>query len=160
MPAVPGAKGLRPEPKPNAMKCAGWLRRNLTPGRSGAVSAARGTAWFSERTLLSVMPSLWWRVEFSKDSGQGLVAMPVRNPAIVQACATRCYSMKEIAQAFVIQSAAVSRVVKKGVKKVGMQDLTTWLLSWLLSTPSCKPPLTGLRARSWPARCRAPGAWG
>ena len=44
--------------------------------------------------------------------------MPVRNPAIVQAYATRCYSMKEIAQAFVIHYATVSRVVKKGVEKV------------------------------------------
>ena len=43
------------------------------------------------------------------------VAMPTRNPAIVQAHATGCYSMKEIAQAFTIHCATVSRIVKKGV---------------------------------------------
>ena len=43
--------------------------------------------------------------------------MLLRNPATVQAYATRCYSRKEIAQAFDIQPAAVSRVVKKGVQK-------------------------------------------
>ena len=41
-------------------------------------------------------------------------AMPERNTAIVQACATGCYSMKEIAQAFEIHYATVSRIVKKG----------------------------------------------
>ena len=46
------------------------------------------------------------------------VAMPARNPAIVQAYATGCYSMKEIAQAFNIHYATVSRIVKKGVEKV------------------------------------------
>jgi hypothetical protein len=45
-------------------------------------------------------------------------AMPVRNPAIVQAYATGCYSMKEIAQAFDIHYATVSRIVQKGVVKV------------------------------------------
>ena len=44
--------------------------------------------------------------------------MPVRNPAIVQAYATGCYSMKEIAGAFDIHYATVSRVLKKGVEKV------------------------------------------
>lgn len=39
-------------------------------------------------------------------------AMPARNPAIVQAYATGCYSMKEIAQAFDVHSATVSRIVK------------------------------------------------
>jgi putative transposase len=44
------------------------------------------------------------------------VAMPIRNPAIVQAYATGCYSMKEIAEAFDIHYATVSRVLKnKGV---------------------------------------------
>ena len=46
------------------------------------------------------------------------VAMPARNPAIVQAYATGCYSMKEIARAFDIHYATVSRIVKKGVGKV------------------------------------------
>ena len=46
------------------------------------------------------------------------VAMPVRNPAIVQAYATGCYSMKEIAQAFYIHYATVSRIVNKGVQEV------------------------------------------
>ena len=41
--------------------------------------------------------------------------MPARNPAIVQAHATGCYSMKEIAKAFTIHCATVSRVVKNGV---------------------------------------------
>ena len=41
--------------------------------------------------------------------------MPACNPAIVQAHATGCYSMKEIAQAFTIHYATVSRIVKKGV---------------------------------------------
>ena len=45
-------------------------------------------------------------------------AVPVRNPAIVQAYATGCYSMKEIAQAFDIHYATVSRIVNKGVQKV------------------------------------------
>ena len=45
-------------------------------------------------------------------------AMPERDPAIVQAYATGCYSMKEIAQAFDIQYATVSRIVKKGVETV------------------------------------------
>ena len=44
-------------------------------------------------------------------------AMPARNPAIVQAYATGCYSMKEIAGAFDIHYATVSRVLKKGVEK-------------------------------------------
>jgi putative transposase len=39
--------------------------------------------------------------------------MPARNPAIVQAYATGCYSMKEIAQAFGVHYATVSRIVKK-----------------------------------------------
>ena len=46
------------------------------------------------------------------------VALPARNPAIEQAYATGCYSMKEIAQAFNIHYATVSRIVKKGVEKV------------------------------------------
>ncbi len=45
-------------------------------------------------------------------------ATPARNPAIVQAYATGCYSMKEIAQAFNIHYATVSRIVKKGAAKV------------------------------------------
>ena len=44
-------------------------------------------------------------------------AMPARNPAIVQAYATGCYSMKEIAEAFDIHYATVSRVLKKSVDK-------------------------------------------
>ena len=40
-------------------------------------------------------------------------AMPARNPAIVQAYATGCYSMKEIARAFDIHYATVSRVLKR-----------------------------------------------
>ena len=43
------------------------------------------------------------------------VAMPARNPAIVQAYATGCYRMKEVVQAFTIHCATVSRVVKNGV---------------------------------------------
>ena len=38
--------------------------------------------------------------------------MPERITAIVQAWATGCYSMKEIAQAFEIHYATVSRIVK------------------------------------------------
>ena len=38
--------------------------------------------------------------------------MPERNAAIVQVCATRCYSMKDIAQAFENHYATVSRIVK------------------------------------------------
>lgn len=41
-------------------------------------------------------------------------AMPARNSAIVQAYATGRYSMKEIAQAFDVHYATVSRIVKKG----------------------------------------------
>ena len=44
-------------------------------------------------------------------------AMPVRNKAIVQAYATGCYSMKEIAKAFDIHYSTVSRVLKEGVEK-------------------------------------------
>ena len=44
-------------------------------------------------------------------------AMPARNPAIVRASATGCYSMKEIAEAFDIHYATVSRVLKKSVEK-------------------------------------------
>ena len=44
-------------------------------------------------------------------------AMPARNPAIVQAYATGCYSMKEIAEAFDIHYATVSRALKKSVEK-------------------------------------------
>jgi putative transposase len=40
----------------------------------------------------------------------------VRNPAIVQAYATGCYSMKEIAEAFDVHYATVSRVLKKVIK--------------------------------------------
>ena len=39
-------------------------------------------------------------------------AMPERNTAIVQAWATGCYTIKEIAQAFEIHYATVSRIVK------------------------------------------------
>ena len=46
------------------------------------------------------------------------VAMTDRNTAIVQAYATGCYSMKEIAQAFDIHYATVSRIVKKRDKNV------------------------------------------
>ena len=45
------------------------------------------------------------------------IALPARYPAIVQAYATGCYSMKEIAQAFNIHYATVTQIVKKGVKK-------------------------------------------
>jgi putative transposase len=45
-------------------------------------------------------------------------AMPERDPAIVQAYATGCYSMKEIAQAFDIHYATVSRIVKNRAEKV------------------------------------------
>ena len=45
-------------------------------------------------------------------------AMPMRNRAIVQAYAAGCYSMKEIAQAFDIHYATVSRNIKKGAEKV------------------------------------------
>ncbi|NMM05800.1 transposase [Polaromonas sp.] len=45
-------------------------------------------------------------------------AMPARNPAIVQAYATGCYSMKEIARAFNIHYATVSRVLKNEPEKV------------------------------------------
>jgi putative transposase len=44
-------------------------------------------------------------------------AMPERNPAIAQAYATGCYSMKEIVGGFDIHYATVSRVVKKGFEK-------------------------------------------
>ena len=39
--------------------------------------------------------------------------MPERNTAIVKAWATGCYTMKEIAHAFEIHYARVSRIVKK-----------------------------------------------
>ena len=45
-------------------------------------------------------------------------AMPERNMAIVQAYATGCYTMKEIAQTFDIHYATVSRTVKKRDEKV------------------------------------------
>ena len=41
-------------------------------------------------------------------------AMPARSPAIAQAYATGCYSMKEIAQAFNIHYSTVSRILKNG----------------------------------------------
>ena len=44
--------------------------------------------------------------------------MPARNPAIVQAYATGFYSMKEIAQAFDVHYATVSRIMKKEVVNV------------------------------------------
>ena len=44
--------------------------------------------------------------------------VPERNPAIEQAFATGCYSMKEIAQEFDIHYATVSRIVKIGATKV------------------------------------------
>ena len=40
-------------------------------------------------------------------------AMPERTTAIVQAFATGCYAMTEIAQAFEIHYATVGRIVKK-----------------------------------------------
>ena len=43
--------------------------------------------------------------------------MLARNPAIVQAYAMGCDSMKEVAQAFNIHYATVSRIVKKGSGK-------------------------------------------
>ena len=46
------------------------------------------------------------------------MVLPARYPAIVKAYATGCYSMKEIAQAFDIHYATVSRVVNKGVQEV------------------------------------------
>ena len=52
--------------------------------------------------------------------------MPERNTAIVQACATRCYSMKDIAQAFEIHYATVSRIVKMTGNFWEMGDLTPW----------------------------------
>ena len=51
-------------------------------------------------------------------------AMPQRNMAIVQACATGCYSMTEIAQAFEIHYATVSRIVKMEDDFWEMGDLT------------------------------------
>ena len=39
-------------------------------------------------------------------------AMPKRNLAIVRACATGCYAMKDIAQAFEIHYATVGRIEK------------------------------------------------
>ena len=44
-------------------------------------------------------------------------AMPARNPALVQAYATGCYSIKEIEEAFDIHYATVSRALKKSVEK-------------------------------------------
>ena len=47
-----------------------------------------------------------------------LAAMPERNTAIVRGYATGCYTLKEVALAFEIHYATVSRIVKKGrVKK-------------------------------------------
>ena len=40
MPAVPGAKGLKPEPKPRAMRCAGCLNMKRIVARVGGVSAS------------------------------------------------------------------------------------------------------------------------
>jgi putative transposase len=40
------------------------------------------------------------------------VALPVRNQAIAQAHATGCYSLKEIADAFGLHYATISRVVR------------------------------------------------
>jgi hypothetical protein len=45
-------------------------------------------------------------------------AMPMRDLAIKKAYATGCYSMKEIAHAFDVHYATVSRMVKKGSEKV------------------------------------------
>src|SRR5688572_27546066 len=50
VPAVPGAKGDRPAPKPSAMKCAGWLKAKRACGRAmiirrsccEVIEAARG----------------------------------------------------------------------------------------------------------------------
>jgi transposase len=44
--------------------------------------------------------------------------MSARNLAIAQAYATGCYSMKEIARAFDVHYATVSRIVKKEVVNV------------------------------------------
>ena len=44
--------------------------------------------------------------------------MPQRNPAIEQAYATGRYSMKQIAQAFGVHYATVSRVLKKNGQNV------------------------------------------
>ena len=46
-----------------------------------------------------------------------------RNTAIVQACATRCYSMKDIAQAFEIHYATVGWIVKMTGNFLEMGDL-------------------------------------
>ena len=44
--------------------------------------------------------------------------MPERNTAIVQAWATGCYTMKEIAHAFEIHYATVTRIVEVGASRV------------------------------------------
>ena len=49
--------------------------------------------------------------------------MPERNTAIVRACATRCYSMKDIAQAFEIHYATVGWIVKMTGNFLEMGDL-------------------------------------
>src|SRR5258708_33341046 len=40
VPKVPGALGARPAPKPSAMKCAGWARRNFASGPGEVVVSA------------------------------------------------------------------------------------------------------------------------
>src|SRR5258708_25335506 len=40
VPKVPGAFGARPAPKPSAMKCAGWARRNFASGPGEVVVSA------------------------------------------------------------------------------------------------------------------------
>jgi REP element-mobilizing transposase RayT len=52
------------------------------------------------------------------------VALPARNPAIVQAYATGCYSMKEVAHAFDIHYATVSRIVKKEGESVNARPFS------------------------------------
>ncbi len=44
VPAVPGATGLKPEPKPRAMKWAGWESRNLESGLRGGCASGPGGA--------------------------------------------------------------------------------------------------------------------
>ena len=62
--------------------------------------------------------------------------MPERNTAIAQACATRCYSMKDIAQAFEIHYATVSQIVKMTGNFWEMGDpvarMTPWPGPWVL----------------------------
>ena len=57
--------------------------------------------------------------------------VPKCTTAIVQACPTGCYGMTEIAQAFEIHYATVSRIVKITDNFWEMGDLTPWtFLTW------------------------------